>query len=38
VYTVRRADYARAAGITEEGLASTISGQLTVTFATGACP
>lgn len=38
VYSVRRADYARAAGITEDGLASTIQGQLTATFATGACP
>ena len=38
VYAVRRADYARAAGITEEGLAANISGQLTVTLATGACP
>jgi hypothetical protein len=38
VYSVRRADYARAAGITEDGLASNIQGQLTATFATGACP
>lgn len=37
-YSVRRADYARAAGITEEGLQQSITGQLTATFATGACP
>jgi hypothetical protein len=37
-YSVRRADYARAAGITEEGLQANISGQLTATFATGVCP
>lgn len=37
-YSVRRADYARAAGITEEGLQSTIAGSLTATFSTGTCP
>jgi hypothetical protein len=37
-YSVRRADYARAAGITEEGLQERISGQLSATFAVGACP
>jgi hypothetical protein len=37
VYSVRRADYARAAGITEEGLQDRISGQLTATFAVGTC-
>jgi hypothetical protein len=38
VYQVRRADYARAAGITENGLADQISGSLSATFSTGACP
>jgi hypothetical protein len=37
VYTVRRADYARAAGITEEGLQDHISGQLTASFSAGPC-
>ena len=38
VYSVRRTDYARAAGITENGLADQISGTLTASFSTGACP
>jgi len=38
VYSVRRADYARAAGITENGLADQISGTLSASFTTGACP
>jgi hypothetical protein len=38
LYSVRRSDYARAAGISEEGLADRISGQLNATFTTGACP
>ncbi len=37
-YTVRRSDYARAAGISEEGLAERVSGQLNATFTTGTCP
>jgi hypothetical protein len=37
-YTVRRSDYARAAGISEEGLQDRISGQLNATFTTGSCP
>ena len=37
-YSVRRGDYARAAGISETGLAEQISGQLTATFTTGTCP
>jgi hypothetical protein len=37
-YTVRRSDYAKAAGITEEGLQDRISGTLEGTFAVGACP
>jgi hypothetical protein len=37
-YTVRRSDYARAAGISETGLADRISGQLNATFTTGTCP
>lgn len=37
-YSVRRADYARAAGISEEGLQERINGALTGTFAVGACP
>lgn len=36
-YAVRRADYARAAGITETGLQPTITGQLTATFSAGGC-
>ncbi len=36
-YTVRRADYARAAGITEEGLAERITGVLAATFTVGGC-
>ncbi|MFL5385969.1 MAG: hypothetical protein ACJ8GN_25920 [Longimicrobiaceae bacterium] len=38
VYSVRRSDYARAAGITEQGLADRISGSLNATFTTGTCP
>jgi hypothetical protein len=37
-YSVRRSDYARAAGISEEGLQERISGHLDATFTTGACP
>lgn len=37
VYSVRRADYARAAGITEAGLQDRISGSLSGTFAVGGC-
>lgn len=37
-YSVRRSDYARAAGISETGLADHISGSLTATFTTGTCP
>jgi len=37
-YTVRRSEYARAAGISEEGLQDRISGQLNATFTTGSCP
>lgn len=37
-YNVRRGDYARAAGISEEGLQDHIAGTLTATFSTGACP
>ncbi|HEU4559882.1 MAG TPA: hypothetical protein VFS20_18685 [Longimicrobium sp.] len=37
-YNVRRADYARAAGITEEGLQDKIAGSLTGVFAVGNCP
>lgn len=37
-YSVRRADYARAAGISEEGLQERINGTLTGVLATGACP
>ena len=37
-YNVRRADYARAAGITEDGLQDRIAGSLTGVFAVGACP
>ena len=37
-YNVRRADYARAAGITEEGLQERINGSLTGVFAADACP
>lgn len=36
-YTVRRADYARAAGISEEGLAERITGLISATFTTGGC-
>ena len=36
-YSVRRSDYARAAGISEEGLQERISGQLNATFTTGTC-
>ena len=38
VYSVRRADYARAAGITEDGLQDHIAGTLSASFAVGACP
>lgn len=37
VYSVRRADYARAAGITEEGLQDRINGRLFATFSTAPC-
>jgi hypothetical protein len=37
-YSVRRSDYARAAGISEEGLQDRISGQLNASFTTGTCP
>jgi hypothetical protein len=37
-YSVRRADYARAAGISEEGLQERINGSLSGTFAVGSCP
>ena len=37
-YSVRRSDYARAAGISEEGLQERINGSLSGTFAVGACP
>jgi hypothetical protein len=37
-YSVRRIDYARAAGITEEGLADRIFGHLSASFAEGGCP
>ncbi|HEX8393256.1 MAG TPA: hypothetical protein VF665_13000 [Longimicrobium sp.] len=36
-YPVSRADYARAAGVSEEGLQSTINGSLLVSLSTGAC-
>ena len=36
-YSVRRSDYARAAGISEEGLQERISGHLDATFTTGSC-
>ena len=36
-YGVRRSDYARAAGITEEGLQDRVNGHLTAAFAEGAC-
>jgi hypothetical protein len=36
-YSVRRADYARAAGITEEGLQDHISGTLSASFSTSGC-
>ena len=38
LYSVRRADYARAAGISEEGLQDRINGTVTGLFTTGACP
>lgn len=38
VYSVARADYARAAGTTEENLAERINGRLAATFAVGGCP
>ena len=38
VYSVARADYARAAGTTEENLAERINGRLAASFAVGACP
>lgn len=37
-HAVARYDYARAAGISEEGLQGTISGTTTVMFSEGACP
>jgi hypothetical protein len=37
-YSVRRSDYAHAAGISEEGLQDRISGSLSGTFSAGACP
>jgi hypothetical protein len=37
-YSVRRSDYAHAAGISEEGLQERINGGMTGTFSTGACP
>ncbi|HEX8906830.1 MAG TPA: hypothetical protein VF771_18410 [Longimicrobiaceae bacterium] len=37
-YSVRRSDYARAAGISEEGLQERINGSLSGTFSVGACP
>jgi len=37
VYTVRRADYARAAGITENGLSERIEGRLVASLASPAC-
>jgi hypothetical protein len=36
-YYVRRSDYARAAGISEEGLQDRILGHVTATFAEGSC-
>ena len=36
-YQVRRSDYARAAGITEEGLQDRILGHVTATFSEGPC-
>lgn len=38
LYTVRRADYARAAGINESGLAERIDGRLNATLASPTCP
>jgi hypothetical protein len=37
-HAVARGDYARAAGISEEGLQNTINGTTTVMFSAGACP
>lgn len=37
-HAVARYDYARAAGISEEGLQGTINGTTTVAFSAGACP
>ena len=37
VYSVRRADYARAAGITQEGLQERINGKLSATLREGGC-
>jgi hypothetical protein len=37
-HAVARGDYARAAGISEEGLQNTINGNTTVLFAAGTCP
>lgn len=37
-YEVPRADYARAAGITEDGLQPRISGTMTATLSTAGCP
>lgn len=36
-YAVARADYARAAGVSQEGLQNTINGSLRVSLSTGAC-
>jgi hypothetical protein len=36
-YSVRRADYARAAGITEDGLQDRITGTLSASFSTNGC-
>lgn len=37
LYTVRRADYARAAGISEDGLAERITGLVSAVFTVGSC-
>ncbi|MBB4636149.1 hypothetical protein [Longimicrobium terrae] len=36
-YAVSRADYARAAGVSEEGLQNTINGSLRISLSTGGC-
>ncbi|HEX2205373.1 MAG TPA: hypothetical protein VHG91_18835 [Longimicrobium sp.] len=38
VYSVSRADYARASGASEENLAERINGRLVASFSVGACP